>query len=119
MTEKAVRVTVGENGRLVLPAPFRRALGLSGTGQVVLTLEGDAVRVSSVRQRLMDARTRFRRFVPAGQGMVDALIEERRSEAAEEDTAVGTGTEGPGAAKGDGGDDVPPTASPAPEDDPH
>ena len=115
MTEQAVRVTVGENGRLVLPAPFRQALGLSGAGQVVLTLEGDAVRVTSVRRRLMDARDRLRRFVPARQGMVDALVEERRAEAAEEEAAPapGAGTSG-ASASGDG--DHAPAARPAPDD---
>ena len=65
MTELAVRVTAGENGRLVPPAPFHRALGLSGGGRVVLALGGDAVRVTSVRRRPLEARDRLRRFVPA------------------------------------------------------
>lgn len=89
MPEQTAKVTVGEDGRLVLPAPFRKALGLTGAGQVVLTLEGDAVRVTSVRRRLLEARDRFRRFMPAGQGLVDALLEERRAEEAQEDAALG------------------------------
>ena len=115
MTEQAVRVTVGENGRLVLPAVFRKALGLSGAGQVVLTLEGDAVRVTSVRRRLLEARERLRRFVPAGQGMVDALLEERRAEAAEEEAAAAPGAGTSGASASGGGDDAP-AARPAPDD---
>ena len=99
MPEHTAKVTVGENGRLVLPAPFRKALGLTGVGQVVLTLEGDEVRVTSVRRRLLDARARFRRFVPAGQGMVDALLEERRAEEAEEDAALGAAADAPGEAE--------------------
>ena len=79
MPEQAVRVTVGENGRLVLPAPFRQALGLTGAGQVVPILEGDAVRVTSVRRHLIEVRERLRRFVPARQGMVDALLEEHHA----------------------------------------
>ena len=88
MPEHTAKVTMGENGRLVLPALFRKALGLTGAGQVVLTLEDDAVRVTSVRRRLLDARARFRRFVPAGQGLVDALLDERRAEQAQEDAAI-------------------------------
>lgn len=37
----------------------------------------------------MDARARFRRFVPPGQRMVDALLEKRRAEEAQEDAALG------------------------------
>ena len=62
MTALAVGVTTGENGRLVPPASFRQAMGLSGTGQVLPSLEGDAVRVTSVRRRLPRARDRLRRF---------------------------------------------------------
>ena len=115
MSEQAVRVTVGENGRLVLPAPFRKALGLSGVGQVVLTLEGDAVRVTSVRRRLMEARDRLRRFVPARQGMVEALLKERRAEAAEEEAGTGAGATASGEATNGGQEDAP-TARPAPDD---
>ena len=111
MAEQTARVTVGENGRLVLPAPFRKALGLAGAGQVVLTLEGDAVRVTSVRRRLMEARHRLRRFVPARQGMVDALIEERRAEVAEEEATVAPGAETSSDATGGGEDDNPPGRS--------
>ena len=118
MTEHTARVTVGENGRLVLPAPFRKALGLSGTGQVVLTLEGDAVRVTSVRRRLLDALTRFRRFVPAGQGMADALIEERRAEAAEEDAGIDVSAETVSPENDGGEDDAAQAARPASTDDP-
>ena len=102
MTEQAVRVTVGENGRLLLPAVFRKALGLSGAGQVVLTLEGDAVRVTSVRRRLMEARDRLRRFVPARRGMVDALLEERHAEEAQEDAAPGATVDASGEAADSG-----------------
>ena len=115
MTEQTARVTVGENGRLVLPAPFRKALGLAGAGQVVLTLEGDAVRVTSVRRRLMEARDRLRRFVPARQGMVDALIEERRAEADEEDDVIALGAEATATAAGGGEEDAP-AARPSPGD---
>ena len=115
MAEQATRVTVGENGRLVLPAPFRKALGLAGAGQVVLTLEGDAVRVTSVRRRLMEARNRLRRFVPARQGMVDALIEERRIEVDGEGAEVAPGVEAIGTAADVGGKDAP-AACPAPGD---
>lgn len=111
MTEQAVRVTMGENGRLVLPAPFRKALGLTGSGQVVLTLEGDAVRVTSVRRRLLEARDRLRRFVPARQGMVEALLQERRAEGTEEEAGIGENS----AASGDGasgGAENAPAASP-------
>lgn len=116
VAERTACVTVGENGRLVLPAPFRKALGLAGAGQVVLTLEGDAVRITSVRRRLMEARDRLRRLVPARRGMADALIEERRAEAAEGEAPGAPGIEMPPDAPGGGGKDEAPTVRPAPDD---
>lgn len=86
-----------------------------GTDQVVLTLEGDAVRVTSVRHRLMEARHRLRRFVPARRGMVDALIEERRAEATEEQAVGAPGAETSGEVAGGSEHDAP-AGCPAPDD---
>lgn len=76
-------VQLGERGRLVLPAPVRRLLGLEGGDQLVLELEDGAV-------RLTPARTVAGRFQGAfrgrygGRSLADELLAERRQEAARE-----------------------------------
>lgn len=76
-------VQLGERGRLVLPAPLRRALGLEEGDQFMLELEDGAV-------RLVPARTIAGRFQGAfrgrygGRSLADELLAERREEAARE-----------------------------------
>ena len=46
---------VNENGRVVIPASFRRALGINPGETVVLRLENDELRITTLRQRLAKA----------------------------------------------------------------
>ncbi len=76
-------VQLGDRGRLVLPAPLRRALGLQEGDQLVLELEDGSV-------RLLPARTVAGRFEGAfrgrygGRSLAEELLAERREEAARE-----------------------------------
>ena len=80
---RSIEVTVGPQGRLVVPAALRRRLGIE-TGDVLiasaqqdrLVLEPRDAILSRVRQRLA--------VVPADVSMVDELIAERREEAKRE-----------------------------------
>lgn len=69
---------VAENGRLVIPASFRRALGLEDGGDVMLRLEKDELRIVTRRQQLAKARALVRRYIPEGKSLSDELIKERR-----------------------------------------
>lgn len=71
-------------GRIVVPAEFRRALGLAPGDEVILRLEGGELRVLTRAQAIRRAQETVRRYVPAGRPLVDELLEERRREAAEE-----------------------------------
>jgi bifunctional DNA-binding transcriptional regulator/antitoxin component of YhaV-PrlF toxin-antitoxin module len=68
----------------VLPAEYRRALGIQVGDEVVLRLEGETVRVLTRRQAIREAQEIVRRYVPADRSLADELIEERRREAASE-----------------------------------
>jgi len=76
-------VQLGERGRLVLPAPLRRALALETGDQLVLELEEGAV-------RLVPARTLAGRYQGAFRGrygersLAEELLAERREEAVRE-----------------------------------
>ena len=75
---------MAEGGRIVLPAQYRRALGIQVGDEIVLRLEGDELRLLTRRQAIRDAQDLIGRYVPAERSLVDELIEERRREAADE-----------------------------------
>lgn len=75
---------VAENGRLVIPAAIRRALGLESGGDVILRLEKDELRILTKRQQLARAKAMIRRHIPEGRSLVDELIRERREAAKRE-----------------------------------
>ncbi|HSR26801.1 MAG TPA: AbrB/MazE/SpoVT family DNA-binding domain-containing protein [Candidatus Eisenbacteria bacterium] len=76
---------MGNGGRLVIPAEFRRALGLSDGATVVITetAEGD-LRVSTPSAGIRRARELVRRYVQRDDNLVDELLAERREQAARE-----------------------------------
>jgi AbrB family looped-hinge helix DNA binding protein len=78
---KETSAHVAENGRLVIPAPFRKALGLEAGGDVVLRLEKNELRIVTKRQHLAQARAIIRRHVPKNISLADELIKERREAA--------------------------------------
>lgn len=73
-----VSAHVAENGRLVIPATFRRALGLEDGGDVVLRLENDELRIVTKRQQVANLKRLMRRRISNGRSLVDELISERR-----------------------------------------
>lgn len=60
---KVMDVRVSENGRLVLPRSVRKALGMDGGGVLVLSVEGDAVTLTSMRQSIGKAQALYRAHV--------------------------------------------------------
>ena len=80
-----VRVNVGPGGRIVIPAAYRQVLGIGEGDAVVLSLEGDEVRLVSYETEVRRVRDLVARHVPKGVSLVDALIAERRHEAKREE----------------------------------
>jgi AbrB family looped-hinge helix DNA binding protein len=78
---QAVRAKLNENGRLVVPAAYRKALGLRPGDEVVIRLEDDELRISSVRSALARARRLIRQYVPDDEDLTQSLIDDRRREA--------------------------------------
>jgi AbrB family looped-hinge helix DNA binding protein len=79
-----VRTTVNAAGRIVIPAAYRRALGIKQGDEVILRLEEGEVRIITPAQAIRRAQALVRRYVPAGRSLVDELIAERRAESARE-----------------------------------
>jgi len=78
------RLRVNENGRVVIPASFRKALGINAGDEVVLSLENDELRITTLRHRLERARRRIRQYIKPGRSLADELIAERREAAKHE-----------------------------------
>jgi AbrB family looped-hinge helix DNA binding protein len=80
-----VKTRIGAGGRVVIPAEFRNALGLSEGDEVLISCDGSEVRLSTVTERVR----RVQRFIaeripPGGLSIVDELIADRRAETTRE-----------------------------------
>ena len=78
------RARVNQNGRVVIPAPFRKRLGIRTGDEVVLEMEGDELRILSLKRNLERAQRLVRKHVKPGTSLVDELIAERREAARNE-----------------------------------
>jgi AbrB family looped-hinge helix DNA binding protein len=82
--QSEARTRINQNGRMVIPASFRKALGINAGDEVVLRIEDDELRVTTLARRLERARRRIRRYIKPGRSLVDELIAERREAAKRE-----------------------------------
>jgi AbrB family looped-hinge helix DNA binding protein len=78
------RTRVNENGRLVIPSSFRKALGINVGDEVVLRIEDDELRITTQRRRIQRAQRRARQYVKPTTSLVDELLAERREAAKHE-----------------------------------
>ena len=82
--ELEAKTLVGEKGRLVIPAAIREALGIEVGTPVVLRVEDNELRISTMRERLRRAQEWVRQIVPPGVSLADELSAERREAARHE-----------------------------------
>jgi AbrB family looped-hinge helix DNA binding protein len=78
------RTRVNENGRLVIPAAFREALGIKVGDEVIMRMEDDELRITTMKRRIERAQRLVRKYVKPGVSLVDELIAERREAAKRE-----------------------------------
>ena len=74
------RTRIGPGGRLVIPAAQRKELDLQEGDEVVLSVEGDELRLASLARRVVRAQALVRRHNPTGRSLVEGLIQDRRAE---------------------------------------
>ena len=60
------RTRVDENGRVVIPASFRKALGIKTGDEVVLRIEDDELRIITLKRHLERAQRLVRKHVKQG-----------------------------------------------------
>jgi antitoxin PrlF len=82
MSVMSTRITKG--GRVVIPAEFRRALGLEEGDEVILRLVNSELRITGRSEAIRKAKAVVRKHVRGGKSLVQELIRERRREAARE-----------------------------------
>jgi AbrB family looped-hinge helix DNA binding protein len=78
------RVKINENGRVVIPAAYRKALGVKAGDEVILRFEDDELRITTTKRRIERAQRLVRKYIKQGRSLVDELIAERRREAQNE-----------------------------------
>jgi AbrB family looped-hinge helix DNA binding protein len=78
------RMRINENGRVVIPASYRKALGIKAGDEVILRMEDGELRITTMKRRLERAQRRVRQYVKPGVSLADELIAERREAARRE-----------------------------------
>lgn len=73
-----IRLRVTDNGRIVIPAAFRKALGIEIGDEVVLSVQDNELRVTTQQQRIRRAQERARQHLKPGTSLVAELLAERR-----------------------------------------
>jgi AbrB family looped-hinge helix DNA binding protein len=78
------RLRINENGRVVIPAAFRKALGINPGDEIILQLDEDELRITTVKRRIERAQRTVRKYIKPGRSLADELIADRRREARNE-----------------------------------
>ena len=82
--EVETRMRINENGRIVIPASYRKALGVDVGDEIILRLEDDELRITTMKRKIERAQRIARKYVKPGVLLSDELIAERRAEAKRE-----------------------------------
>jgi bifunctional DNA-binding transcriptional regulator/antitoxin component of YhaV-PrlF toxin-antitoxin module len=78
--QELIDVRVAANGRMVLPRAVRNALGVANSGILVLSVDGDEVKMISMRESIRRAQALYREHVTNDQTSAN-FLEARRLEA--------------------------------------
>jgi AbrB family looped-hinge helix DNA binding protein len=79
------RAKISPSGRLVIPAPQRKELGLKAGDQVVMRVENNELRISSVNHSIERVQALVRKYNRKGENLSESLIRDRRAEAKKEE----------------------------------
>jgi AbrB family looped-hinge helix DNA binding protein len=75
-----------KSGRILIPAAVRRQLKLAEGSPVLVKVDQEgALHITSRAQALDKVRSEIRKYIPAGEDLVEELIRDRRSAAERED----------------------------------
>lgn len=80
----SAKTRLNDSGRIVIPAEMRRKLGIGAGDTVLLTIEGDVLKIESYRSRVRRVQESLAKYIPPDRSLADELITERREEARRE-----------------------------------
>ena len=81
--KQSFRVKVDSQGRLVIPAAARDALGITPREPLSLIVEEDQLRIVTLTQAIKNAQATARRHTKGRTGLVDEFLRERRIDSGE------------------------------------
>ncbi|MEX2128593.1 MAG: AbrB/MazE/SpoVT family DNA-binding domain-containing protein [Xanthobacteraceae bacterium] len=76
----SAKLKLGPDGRIVIPAAFREALGLGERDTLFARIENGEIHLLTAKAVMRRANSIVRQFVPEGVSLVDELLEDRRRE---------------------------------------
>ena len=79
-------------GRIVIPAPMRKAMKLEPGDDVQVALVDGELRIVGRDAAIARAQALVRKYIPGDVRLSDQLIAERRAEAAREDEEMSSGS---------------------------
>ena len=82
-------VSLAQAGRIVIPAAMRAAMGVNEGDKIMVTLDGNVVKLESQKSVLGRVREECKALAMPGASIVDELIAARRREAAQEESGSG------------------------------
>jgi AbrB family looped-hinge helix DNA binding protein len=85
MSQKNLPVRMAPNGRLSVPAKFRKALGLEEGGMVVLSLQDGEIRIRPIGVVLAEVQAMVAPYLKASGDSVEQFLADKRAELAREE----------------------------------
>jgi hypothetical protein len=82
--QNAVRLQVGPNGEVTIPAHLLEAAGSAAGKYLLARFDDDEIKLVTPEATARKIQAAVRKFVPEGVSLVDELLKERRREAANE-----------------------------------
>ena len=78
------KLKMAPNGRVVIPAELRKAMGVASGEELIATWEGDGLRIATMKQNIERVQRHAKPYIKPGVSRVDELIAERREAAKRE-----------------------------------
>lgn len=75
-----IDIQVGPGGRIVIPAVYRKAMGVEEGGRLMARFDDGVLRLLTPEMAIKRAQEWVRKTIPPGVSLVDDLLEERRRE---------------------------------------
>ncbi len=79
------KLRLGPDGRVVIPAAFRDALGLAEGDTLIASIVDGEFHLLTIEAAVRKAQAIVRQFVPEGVSLVDELLQDRRREVEREE----------------------------------